>query len=284
MSTDGSVLDKISASQGLLAVTSGEFPTVLHQLLAPWHHCGDSLPLLLGGMVGSQQGWREAPYVSVPASVASLSEKLVLVELGNGQSGWIVPGFSAINQAGLPDVMRGEELQLLGLAALAPTPRLRAILPGTHSKHAVLCGDVVQSFNTFMTGELFSLLKHHSILGRQLPVQQPCQTSFLKGVDASLEGGLSQVLFSVRTLRLFEQIPIQAVESYLSGLLIGSELAALKGAGTPLFVVGDEGLCQWYLLAMEWLGVHAEFISGDRCFLVGMTQIYQQLKESRHVS
>ncbi|MDD1783403.1 2-dehydro-3-deoxygalactonokinase [Enterovibrio sp. ZSDZ35] len=283
MTPEGQTIDKLTASCGLLAVPNGQFSDTFQQLVSPWADSINSLSVLFAGMVGSQQGWRDVPYVSLPVSPDALIQNMADVTLPWGKKGWIVPGATGDNDFDLPDVMRGEEVQLMGLVSLTDNCVTHAILPGTHSKHVHVKSGELTHFQTYMTGELFSVLKQHSILGRQLPEQQHCDTSYLLGVDAGRKGALSSVLFSARTQRLFNHVAPENVESYLSGVLIGAELGTLNEDG-PIYLVGDEKLCQRYLLAIEHLDLQGKIMSGDECFLAGMTTIYQQSRNRCHVA
>lgn len=283
MTEEGQVIDKLSASCGLLAVQSGQFSETFRQLTCSWQGIVESLPVLMAGMVGSQQGWRDVPYANLPVSIHQLSEHLMDVDLPWGNKGWIVAGATGNNRLNLPDVMRGEEIQLMGLASKLGSNRGFAILPGTHSKHALIENQSLTHFQTYMTGELFSVLKQYSILGRQLPEQEVDQSAFLSGVDAGLNGALSSVLFSVRTQKLFQHISSSHVESYLSGVLIGAELADIKTQAL-VYLVGENSLCQLYQLALAHIGLNTEIFSGDECFLSGLTTIYKQNKDMRNVA
>ncbi|MCY9802596.1 2-dehydro-3-deoxygalactonokinase [Vibrio scophthalmi] len=283
MTEDGLAIDKITASCGLLAVPDGLFSETFRQLTSPWAGKIESLPVLLGGMVGSQQGWCDVPYASLPVSIHDLSENLVDVELPWGQKGWIVPGAAGDNQFEFHDVMRGEEIQLMGLAHQLGQNNVIAILPGTHSKHARIKEQSLISFQTYMTGELFSILKQHSILGRQLPEQHHSKNAFLKGVDAGRKGLLSAVIFSARTERLFNHISSSNIESYLSGILIGAELSAIS-TDDLVYIVGDEKLCTLYQTALVHIGLKSKILSGDDCFLSGLTTIYQKNEGMRNVA
>ena len=271
---DVRVKNHIARPCGLLNIDKNAFAQTLYGLLGGWLR--DAPPLLMAGMVGSQQGWREAPYCPLPADSASLSAHRCFVATPWGSPAWIIPGVSGLNALGLPDVMRGEEVQLLGLATLSRTVR-RAILPGTHSKHARLEAGAIRDFSTFMTGELFALLVGHSLLGRDLSDAGPDDEAFRLGVRHSqLDAPQSQLLFSARTLRLGGDLPASGVRDYLSGLLIGAELRHSPRKG--LAVVGAETLCERYRMAAEELGITLRFYDGDRCFLAGMTLLYHSLK------
>jgi 2-dehydro-3-deoxygalactonokinase len=253
MGDGGRLLDSRSRPWGIRQLPNGGFDAALAEISAGW----PAAPLIAAGMVGSRSGWREVPYVNLPGGRQELAASLVSVTRNDGADLNIVPG---LRHAGIADVMRGEETQIVGAielrSALADDAVL--VLPGTHSKWATLDAGRVADFTTYMTGELFALLRSHSILGegaveQPLPPQEE-HVAFLNGVRAAREsgaaGGLSH-LFSTRALMLDGRLPAAAVPDYLSGLLIGEELrAALAagriGAGASLHLVGDAVLCARY--------------------------------------
>jgi 2-dehydro-3-deoxygalactonokinase len=227
----------------------------LADLIGDWREQQPDLKLLACGMVGSQYGWRETPYVPCPADAAAIAKQVV--KLDDALS--LVPGL--VDDSAQPDVMRGEETQIVGALAMRPELADEAclLLPGTHSKWARINGGRVTGIATHMTGELFALLRQHSVLNRLMPSDGSSPSSpeaFLKGVDAAQQpGGLGHQLFAVRTLGLFKQLTSEQLPDYLSGLLIGHELAAeLKAAPQRLALVGDPALCGRYAQALEHLG------------------------------
>lgn len=269
-------IDTVSAHCGLLSVPDRQFDAALLPLIAPWLAQYPNLPLLMAGMVGSQQGWQEVPYVELPAGGQRFAQQTAQVVTSWGSPCRIVAGACGVNAFGLPDVMRGEEIQLIGLAALYPQERHRVILPGTHSKHATLEHDRILHFNTFMTGEIYAVMLNHSLLGKDLP--EPCEDNpaFALGVqNAQTAPYLSNALFSARTLKLGGVINAAQVASYLSGLLIGSELAALSE--TQAWIVGSPALSERYTRAASLLGITLISVDGDSCFIHGMNKIYQSL-------
>ena len=171
--------------------------------------------------------------------------------------------------------MRGEEVQLFGLAKQSSEDSLVAVLPGTHSKHANFENDELTEFATYMTGELFSVLSKHSILGRGLPEQTSSEDHqvILKGVLDGQTHQLTNALFLTRTHRLFENISETQVLEYLSGLLIGNELKALSTKHT--YLVGSNSLCARYKLACEALAIRSTYMNGDDCFLAAMTELQE---------
>jgi 2-dehydro-3-deoxygalactonokinase len=219
-------------------------------------------------MVGSAQGWVEAPYVSVPASVDQLGACFAFADGPAGRRVAIVPGM--LLDGALPDVMRGEETQVFGALAQeranAPNQATRlVVLPGTHSKWVCVRGQSIISFKTFMTGELFAVLCKHSILGRLMsPAAAMDEAAFEQGVALARRsgaGGMPGCLFSVRSLALTGKMQPEQLGDYLSGLLIGHELKealaidSLQSDVAPL-LIGDASLCGRYRFAFSLFGVH----------------------------
>lgn len=277
---DQQVIASVSKPCGLLAIAKGAFADTLHQHLEPWLEEYGALPVVMAGMVGSQQGWQEVPYVSAPATAHTLRESAFPIATPWGSQAWIIPGVSSASAFGLPDVMRGEEVQLMGLYALHPALEHCAILPGTHSKHAQLSRGEITHFSTLMTGELFSLLSQHSLLGRALPEQQDDSAAFVKGVLTAKAGvPFSHLIFSARTRRLNGELEPSSIHSYLSGLLIGNELSGMS-AEKECWLVGSPALCERYLCAAKALQIPLRIADGDTCFLQGMAALYSQLQET----
>ena len=261
MAADGSVLERRHADAGILQVPDGRFEDVLAREAGPWLHAAPGLPVIASGMVTSRQGWIEVPYLPCPAGAAELAGALFRHELGEGRAIHFVPGLLGEDESGVPDVIRGEETQIAGLAADAP-PSFLAILPGTHSKWALVEGGRIVRFQTFMTGEVFAVLRAHSILGRMIEQDAPHDpASFAQGLAHAGAGGqgLLRRLFSARTLALTDRLPTTGVASYLSGLLIGTEVAEglaliARDPGQAILVVGQGELAGRYLEALERAG------------------------------
>lgn len=264
---DGVLLATRSAAQGASVLKgAGAFAEALHQLAGDWlqfrGNTEKCLPVVACGMVGSQHGWQEVAYVPCPANAGQLAAGLSKV---NGESLQIAPGLMFSSDALPPDVMRGEETQILGALYLHPALADAAciVMPGTHSKWAHIKQAQVQGFATHMTGELFAVLRQHSVLGRLIPAEaettDQTNAAFLAGVDAArINGklGLGHQLFSVRTLGLTGQLSNAALADYMSGLLIGHELLAGLAwresaglSGAPLVLVGEPSLCERYAQA-----------------------------------
>ncbi|KNC94483.1 2-dehydro-3-deoxygalactonokinase [Trabulsiella odontotermitis] len=273
------VIDRLSEPCGLLSVKEAQFAATLQRLLSPWLDATPPLPIVMAGMVGSQQGWKNVPYAPLPAGAGNLVDGAYAFRTPWGSPGWIIPGVNGTSRYGQPDVMRGEEIQLLGLAVLHPAEKHLALLPGTHSKQARMVHGEIIDFSTFMTGELFSLLSEQSLLGRDLPLQTPHDASFALGVETALQGApFSHLIFSARTRRLNGEVATEHVHSYLSGLLIGHELAALE-AERPAWVVGSPALTARYLQAAEIVGLTLTAVDGDHCFLHGLGLLRSLIQE-----
>ncbi len=265
---------KVSAARtmplGVLQVQAGGFPQALAALLGDWHEV--AAPRLACGMVGSRQGWREAPYVDCPAALASLAAGIVRTE---GDTLAIVPGVRTRDNNGIPDVMRGEETQLVG-AVGETEERVLAILPGTHSKWALVEHGRIKDFATYMTGEMYSVLLQHSILGRLAHATgSDPGPGFALGVVRGLgAGGLNHDLFGARTLVLTGELAARDVADWLSGLLIGREVrnarlwAHRSGCdGARVRLVGADVLVARYAAAMAQAGITVEMAPPDAAAL-----------------
>lgn len=245
----GTIVESRSSAAGILAVPAGQFPSVLDKQIAGWNE----KPIVMSGMVGSRQGWKEAPYVQCPAGFDEIAAKLVEVRPG----AWIVPGVSCRDAAGVPDVMRGEETQILGCGAQGTL-----CLPGTHSKWAEVKNGRIERFSTFMTGEVYAVLRQHSILGRMMEEGKPDHGAFADGVKRSGEaGGVLHHLFGVRTRGLVGELGGAAAASYLSGIVIGHELRA-QGA-REFSVLGTAELAALYQRAAALLGMSARLLDPE---------------------
>ena len=267
LDADGVIRERRAAPLGLRRLRGRTFDAALAELLGPWRD--DPAPRLACGMIGSREGWVEAPYVDCPASLASLADRLVDAPGGALR---IVPGVATADARGVPDAMRGEETQLLGAVALGEAGVL-AVLPGTHSKWARVDHGRVIDFMTFMTGELYALLLDHSMLGR-LAGGAPgdgADDAFARGVAHGLgPGELMHDLFAARTLALADELAPDGVAEWLSGLLIGREVRAglawarELGAGAgAVRIVADDALADRYQSALCDVGVPTEIASSD---------------------
>ncbi|WP_158554894.1 2-dehydro-3-deoxygalactonokinase [Methylovirgula sp. 4M-Z18] len=256
----------IQQQQGAFESTLG---TVLTELAAPPH-----VPVLMAGMIGSRQGWIEAPYVETPCDAKRLAAGLADVPNGLGRDIRIVPGLCDLSGPA-PDVMRGEETQLLGLLRDFPSQYGAVVMPGTHSKWVRVQDGRILGFATYMTGEMFKVLKDHTILGRLMPAESPDDPeAFAQGVDhAGSSGHFLNHIFSARTFGLFDRLPAASLKSYLSGLVIGHEVrAAAGGASGPVAIVADQALAALYAQALQRIGCAHE-TAPDHIVLRGLSEI-----------
>jgi 2-dehydro-3-deoxygalactonokinase len=264
VSPNGQILDEVASGDGIGSVAAGAYPATLKRLIGRWLDADPSVPVLASGMVGSRHGWREAPYVPLPAGPRDVASHLAEVE-ADGRRVVLAPGLSFVDEAGAPDVIRGEETEIFGVAASGA--RL-IVLPGSHSKWARVEGDRVVAFKTFVTGELFAALRDHTIAGafaRAAPAKSPGRAFELgvqrAGSAAARQGrsGLLGLLFGARSLPLMGGLAEDDAGEYLSGLLIGAEIEEgrrLYPADEP-HLAGAEPLVMRYLKAFEALDVSA---------------------------
>lgn len=267
---EGRCIEEFEDSRGVLSIPAGGFPDAVAEIRA---RLGDK-PLLLAGMIGSNRGWIEAPYVPCPAGLDDLAAGLVWADEHTA----IVPGVCDNRR---PDVMRGEEVQLLGaVAAQMIQPDCRVCHPGTHNKWVEVAGGRIASFRTVMTGELFNLLKEHSILADLLtPPVEPGE-AFDAGVRHGLASDdLQAELFSVRARVLLGKARREDAAPYTSGLLIGGDVRiGLQSAGAAqVAVMGRPELTHLYAAALAIAGCEPVELDGEQCFLAGIQQIAERI-------
>lgn len=257
----GTILESRHRPHGIRALPEGGFNAALADVTAGWPNC----PRLAAGMVGARGGWREVPYLDLPIDVAALGASLDSVAAADGNAVHLVPG---LRNPGRPDVMRGEETQILGALALDPSLAAHAtlVMPGTHSKWVSLRGGAIVDFHTSLTGELFATLLEHSIIGASPggahadDAESDARAAiFGRGVDEARDsgaaGGFSR-LFAIRASMLSGALATDEIPTMLSGLLIGEEIRAMV-AGKEFDVsgrvrlIGDSALCARYAMALE---------------------------------
>jgi len=255
---DGAMRDRRAGPRGILNVPDGRFAETLREEIGPWLAAGEQ-HVLLSGMIGSRQGWVEAPYLPCPASVADIGAALVDVPFDWAQVK-LVPGLSGTDESGIAEVMRGEETQVLGVPALHASGGI-ACLPGTHSKWVRVEDGRITRFTTHMTGETYGALRGYTILGRTMRDGPQNGAPFEAGVRRSGEpGGLLHHIFGVRAQTLAGRLPETEAGAYLSGILIGHEIrAAIDGlAGQVVHVIGAADLTHLYARAISACGGFAD--------------------------
>lgn len=271
MRADGSVLDRRSSAQGMGALDRSGFEPALRELV------GDALPapVLACGMVGSRQGWAEAPYAAVPCAPPSAAEAVQVG--GTDLDVRILPGVKQVQPA---DVMRGEETQIAGFLATSPGFDGVICLPGTHTKWAHVSAGEIVSFRTAMTGEMFALLTEQSVLRHSMGEGWDAE-SFAAGVDQSLSRpeGLAAALFSLRAEGLIAGLDGASARARLSGLLIGAELASMRPywLGQQVALIGAERLSAAYAEALTGQGVPTRMAGAEEMTLAGLAAAYTQI-------
>jgi 2-dehydro-3-deoxygalactonokinase len=279
----GAVVHERDFPIGVAALAPGEaalrFETEVRPALR-----AEALPAILCGMIGSNLGWSVAPYMDCPATLADLATALTRPVPGVR----IAPGVRCEGVAGSPDVMRGEETQVFGWLAQEPERRHGRWLvlhPGTHAKWTLVEDGRILRFVTVMTGELFAVLRRHSVLRSE--AEPDDIAAFAAGVAAAADGSaLAARLFTARSRVVGGGRPAEEIPSYLSGLLIGAELAStpslLDLANEPLVLLGDARLCGWYARAVELRGGSCEIFDGEAAALAGLLALHRM--ESGHAS
>jgi 2-dehydro-3-deoxygalactonokinase len=270
---DGKVSGEFEDDRGLKSIPAGGFPAAAAEITA---RLGDR-PMLLAGMVGSNKGWREAPYVPCPAGAADLAANLLWIEPGRIA---IVPGVSQAGSAGA-DVMRGEEVQLLGAVASGLVGGEGLVChPGTHAKWVLMEEGRIARFRTMMTGELFSMLSRHSILADQLKGEVAADGEFIAGARAGLAGtDLLASLFGIRARYLLGESDGDEA-SYGSGLLIGSDVRTGLGlavSDAPVALIGRPDLCSLYAAALNEAGRETREADGATAFLAGIRLLTEMI-------
>lgn len=274
---EGTILDRQDHALGITRIADGNFAGTLDDLAAPWRRDHAGLPILLSGMIGSRQGWAEAPYTACPADIGALAGKLITVTTKAGLAAHIAPGVKDVHDPSRPDVMRGEETQVIGVMASLGISNGLLVLPGTHSKWVRVVDGAIVSLATYLTGETYAILREHSILGRLMQGSQGDGTGFRAGLAAATAlaapGDLLNRLFSIRALGLFEALAPTESADYLSGLLIGAELrAATRDHAGPFIIIADPALTARYAAAAAALDLECRAAPPD-CAAIGQFRI-----------
>ncbi|RMC37562.1 2-dehydro-3-deoxygalactonokinase [Paracoccus alkanivorans] len=255
----GAVLDEIPSGPGILSVPGGDFDAAFEAAIGQWQSRHPELPVIASGMITSRNGWVETPYLPLPLDAQSLADALTVHVTGQGRRVHFVTGAVRNPGHGLPDVMRGEETEIIGHLAASGADEGLFVLPGTHSKWARVEGGRLTGFDTCMTGEVFAILRDHSILGRLINDGPSSPDAFLRGLQAGRDkGALLTRVFSARSLALMDRLDGGEIADYLSGLLIGDEVAAaLASARGSVTVIGRGDLAERYRVALSHAGAKA---------------------------
>ena len=268
---NGSVIETLRDDRGVLAMAADDYAPALATLR---ERLGD-LPVIAAGMIGSTRGWREAAYVPAPADLAALAAAALRID---GADVTIIPGVSWADGV-RADVMRGEEVQVLGAiaAGLAPADALFC-QPGTHNKWITTHGGKITDVTTVMTGELFALLKAHGILAGMLdgPVVDgiPFREGLARGAGAC---DLGAALFEVRAAVLLNRRAPDDAAAYASGVLIGADVGARQVADTTVHLLADGALAALYTVAIETRGGVVRPVDATAAFVAGIHHLREHL-------
>lgn len=277
----GRVAARAESDRGAKFLVRDEFEPALLALISDWLPKTGSLPVLVSGMAGSRRGWAEAPYIETPCDLSELYRRRVSVPTADPRlSVEIVPGLCQ-REAGRPDVMRGEEVQLLGFAVAEPEFTGLVGLPGTHSKWVEFDRGQVSGFTTFLSGELFEMLAKHSTLAEALDGDGWDETSFMDGVvSGSLVAfRLPAELFKLRAEALLNNRDPSWCRAYLSGLITGAEVRAVLDtaiSGLPVALIGAPALTRLYQQALEPHDRVCRVMSGEAATLAGLAALHDR--------
>ena len=261
-------LDSRQSEAGVTRLNGRTFEAVLAQVTEGWGL--DTTPVVMAGMVGSNAGWVNVPYLPCPARLSDIGQQLTAVT----DNIWIIPGL-CVAQDDNHNVMRGEETQLIGARKLQPSSLY--VMPGTHCKWVRVEGESVTDFRTVMTGELHHVLLNHTLVGAGLPEQVASAQAFDAGLTRGLESpDLLPRLFEVRASHVLGSLAREEVSEFLSGLLIGSEVASMTRHAShdrAVTLVASSSLTARYQQAFSLAGFSASAISGDTAFQAGIRSI-----------
>lgn len=258
LAPDGAIRARRASPNGILAIPHAGFPAALREIAADWLADGER-HILLAGMVGSRQGWVEAPYLPCPADAAAIAAALIDVPFPDATVK-LIPGLSDEDDSLVPEVMRGEETQIIGTGLTDGI----ACLPGSHSKWVRVQAGRIAAFATYLSGEAFAALRTGTILGRMMTDAPTDQAAFARGLARAADPGhLLHHLFGVRTLGLTGRLAPDESASYLSGLLIGHEVRAALKPGETVHLIGAPTLTALYAQAIAAAGGIALIASED---------------------
>jgi 2-dehydro-3-deoxygalactonokinase len=274
------ILDQVSSKEGVSALQKGQHRDVFLRQCGHWLKAEPDAPVLLVGMVGSREGWVEAPYATCPAGPAEIAQALVPVDLENGRKGYVIPGLFCEPAPGAADVMRGEETLALGVGI----ENGLICSAGTHPKWIAMKNGRIERFATYMTGEMYALLREHSMIGR--PATEPEDP---KGFDLGLKAaernsgenrvGLLHLLFSARASVVSGKMNSNLLAPYLSGLLTGDEInGALSQFGRPtsVTILAAPERADLYIHALKRHGIKAETKDTQQALIAGLARIVRQ--------
>lgn len=280
LDASGSTLDAIDAPHGVSHVSADDLAASFRTLLAPWLQEVPGAPVVMAGMIGSVDGLVEVPYLPCPVALDDIAGGMVPVaDLDNERTVLIVPGLSVFSRDGSHDVMRGEEVQLIGALEQDCAGGIQILcMPGTHSKWVSVENGCVTGFSTSLTGDTYAALREHTLLGRTIATGPHDDDAFICGLERSTrQGGLLHHLFSVRTESLLGDLSPESAGAYLSGILIGNEVKAMLDAYAPekvVSVIGGQPLMGLYSRAIRYFGCDVRRIDGGEAARRGLQKLF----------
>lgn len=276
----GTVIERLKANCGMAHISSDQYEKEFLKLVEPLLSENELTKVICCGMAGSQQGWCETLYLQVPCKPHSVDHARQVKTMDARIQVYILPG---IKQISPPDVMRGEETQIKGFLSLNKDFDGIICLPGTHTKWVHVSAGELVSFQTFMTGEIFSLLSKQSVLKHNMNYDSWDSDIFLSSVGDSISqpAVFSSALFSMRAQSLVSTGANKFAQNFsrLSGLLIGMELVASRPywLGQNVAVIGDTKIANAYFEALKGQGIHLMMANAERMTLEGLKSAYNNL-------
>ncbi|MGK2907903.1 MAG: 2-dehydro-3-deoxygalactonokinase [Desulfuromonadales bacterium] len=280
-SSDGTILHRAQSTQGIKVVPVGGFPSVLASMIKKLG-VSSALPVFVCGMAGARGGWHEAPYCQAPLALQDIAANLT--PLPDGLNGYLLPGAKAVCADGTSDVMRGEEIQIFGGMSRLGIRDAVLCLPGTHSKWVRVRAGRIVGFATFMTGDIFQALSHTILASDAEAADDPEAFGLGLAASADADYGLLHRLFSARTRVLDNALRPDQMSSYVSGLLIGHELAesaSFREPGEAVVLIGAETLCSRYREALLHFGTECLLLESSDAACSGVAALCQLLQGAR---
>lgn len=264
---DGTIAETAASPEGIRHLGGREGEGILASLCGAWKEAHPGAKVIMSGMIGSREGWREVPYVAAPCNLSDLAVAAIKVPSATFGEVIILPGVRLDDSAtGTTDVMRGEETQVAGTFATLPSEGATLCLPGTHSKWVRCRSGRVESFRTWLTGEAYERLTRESLISGDGSPAVPGSRAFFLGLDqAGGPGGLLHQLFLSRTGMLAGRFGPGEVRSFVSGLLIGHEIreATAFSPDLPVLLIGDTPAADATAAGLRYLGIPHDRITGD---------------------
>ncbi|MCG8157827.1 2-dehydro-3-deoxygalactonokinase [Brenneria goodwinii] len=276
---NGACVDETQSEAGVTRLNGQTPQQVFQNIVAPWRR--HDVPVVMAGMIGSNAGWLSVPYLPCPIRLTDVARRLTRVDAAKPLAAWIIPGLSIAREDN-SNVIRGEETQLIG--AYDACPSSLYLMPGTHSKWVQMDGDAVIDFRTVMTGELHHLLLKQSLIGVGIGEQQPAPDAFQRGLEQGFaDENIIRCLFETRAAHVLGRLEKSAVSDWLSGLLIGNEVAQMQrqyriAAGTNVTIIGNPALGARYQQALLNAGLRVQSFDGDQTFQAGIRSIVNELE------